>query len=259
MTTMRLKDKAIIVTGSTLGIGAAIARRIVTEGGQVLVHGLEEDAGTNLVGELGEAAALCIEDLEDVEAPTRIAAAARDRFGRIDGIVNCAALVARSTINTTDAAFFDRMIAANLRAPLLLIRAAIEDLKKSRGSVLNIGSVNAYGGESTLLAYAISKGGLLTMTRNLADGLAVDGVRVNQINPGWILTEREDRFQREGGQSEGWYKNQPKSVTPSGNLIMPETIAAGCIYWLSDESRPVTGSVVELEQFPFLGRIASKV
>jgi NAD(P)-dependent dehydrogenase (short-subunit alcohol dehydrogenase family) len=256
---MRLKDKAIIVTGSTLGIGAAIARRIVAEGGKVLVHGLEEDAGSKLVAEIGDAAALCIENLEVVEAPARIAAAARDRFGRIDGIVNCAALVARSTIDTTDAGFFDRMIAVNLRAPLLLIRAAIEDLRKSRGSVLNIGSVNAYGGESTLLAYAISKGGLLTMTRNLADGLAADGVRFNQINPGWILTEREDHFQREGGQPEGWYKMQPKSVTPSGNLIMPETIAAGCIYWLSDESRPVTGSVVELEQFPFLGRIASKV
>jgi NAD(P)-dependent dehydrogenase (short-subunit alcohol dehydrogenase family) len=97
------------------------------------------------------------------------------------------------------------------------------------------------------------------MTRNLADGLAADGVRVNQINPGWVLTEREDRFQRQGGQPEGWYKKQPKWATPSGNLIMPETIAAGCIYWLSDESRPITGSVVELEQFPFLGRIPSKV
>lgn len=256
---MRLKDKAIIVTGSTLGIGAAIARRIAAEGGRVLVHGLEEEAGRQLVDQLGDAAALCIENLEDIDAPRRIAAAARDHFGRIDGIVNNAAMVARSTLETTDADFFDRMMAVNLRGPMLLIRAAIDDLKKSRGSVLNIGSVNAYGGESTLLAYSISKGGLLTMTRNLADGLAVDGVRVNQINPGWVLTEREDRFQREGGQPERWYEKQPKSDTPSGNLIMPETIAAGCIYWLSDESRPITGSVLELEQFPFLGRNPSKV
>jgi NAD(P)-dependent dehydrogenase (short-subunit alcohol dehydrogenase family) len=256
---MRLKDKAIIVTGSAVGIGAAIARRIVAEGGQVLVHGLEEHEGRTLVAELGSAAAWCFENLEQVEAPVRIAAAARDAFGRIDGIVNCAARVARSTIDSTDAEFFDRMIATNLRAPLLIIKAAIADLRASRGSVLNIGSVNAYGGEPTLLDYAISKGGLLTMTRNLADGLSTEGVRVNQINPGWVLTEREDRFQRQGGQPDEWYKKQPKWATPSGNLIMPETIAAGCVYWLSDESRPITGSVVELEQFPFLGRIPSKV
>ena len=255
---MRLTDKAIIVTGSAVGIGAAIVRRIVAEGGKVLVHGLEEEAGRMLVTELGDAAAWCFENLESPDAPARIAAAARDHFGRIDGIVNCAALVARSTIDSTDVAFFDRMIATNLRAPLLLINSAIADLRASRGSVLNIGSVNAYGGESTLLDYSISKGGLLTMTRNLADGLALDGVRVNQINPGWVLTEREDRFQRQGGQPDEWYKKQPKWATPSGNLIMPETIAAGCIYWLSDESRPITGTVLELEQHPFLGRIPSK-
>jgi NAD(P)-dependent dehydrogenase (short-subunit alcohol dehydrogenase family) len=256
---MRLTDKVIIVTGSAVGIGAAIARRIVAEGGRVLVHGLEEEAGRKLVAELGDAAMFSGENLEDAKAPQRIAAAARSHFGRIDGIVNCAALVARSTIDSTSVEFFDRMIATNLRAPLLLIKAAIGDLRKSRGSVLNIGSVNAYGGEPTLLDYAISKGGLLTMTRNLADGLAAEGVRVNQINPGWVLTEREDRFQRQGGQPDGWNQKQPKWATPSGNLIMPETIAAGCIYWLSDESRPITGSVVELEQFPFLGRIPSKV
>jgi NAD(P)-dependent dehydrogenase (short-subunit alcohol dehydrogenase family) len=256
---MRLKDKVIIVTGSAVGIGAAIARRIVAEGGKVLVHGLEQEAGRKLVAELASAAAFSPENLEDAHAPSRLAATARDHFGRIDGIVNCAALVARSTIDSTSVEFFDRMIAVNLRAPLLLIKAAIGDLRASRGSVLNIGSVNAYGGEPTLLDYAISKGGLLTMTRNLADGLSAEGVRVNQINPGWVLTEREDLFQRQGGQPDEWYKKQPKWATPSGNLIMPETIAAGSIYWLSDESRPITGSVLELEQFPFLGRIPSKV
>jgi len=255
---MRLKDKNIIVTGSTGGIGAAIARRIVTEGGRVLIHGIDREPGEQVVTELGSAAALCIENLEDPSAGDRIVEAANNHFGKIDGVVNNAAMVVRSTIDTTDAAFFDRVMNVNLRAPLLLIRAAISDLRETKGVVLNIGSVNAHGGESTLLAYSISKAGMMTMTRNLADGLSADGIRVNQINPGWVLTEREDRFQREGGQPEKWYEKQPPSSTPFGTIIMPEAIAAGCIYWLSDESWPVSGSVTDLEQFPFLGRNPAK-
>ena len=140
---MRLRDKVVIVTGSTSGIGEAIARRFVEEGARVLVHGLEVDLARSVAGLLGEAAAFHACDLADPPAAERLAEAARSAFGRIDAIVNNAGRVARGTVETTDAAAFDSVMAVNARAPLLLIRAALEDLTRAKGSVLNIGSVNA--------------------------------------------------------------------------------------------------------------------
>src|SRR4051812_516854 len=117
---MRLGDKCILVTGSTTGIGEAIARRCVAEGARVLVHGLERDLGQHVAADLGKAAALHIDDLADPQAPARIIAAALKAFGRIDAIVNNAAWIVRSNIETTDAVLFDRAMAINVRAPLLL-------------------------------------------------------------------------------------------------------------------------------------------
>jgi NAD(P)-dependent dehydrogenase (short-subunit alcohol dehydrogenase family) len=257
---MRLKDKVVIVTGSTQGIGEAIARRCVAEGARVLVHGLERDLGEAVAASLGDAAALHIEDLTAPEAAPHVVDAALAAFGQIDGLVNNAALVERSTIETTDAETFDRVIAVNIRAPLLLIRAALEPLERRQGAVLNIGSVNAHCGEATLLAYSASKGALMTMTRNLGDTLHRErGVRVNQINPEWVLTEGEKRVQERQGNPPDWYEKLPKELAPSGRLIRPEEIAAAAVYWIGDESRPMSGSVVDLGQFPVIGRNPPKV
>ncbi|HSD65351.1 MAG TPA: SDR family NAD(P)-dependent oxidoreductase, partial [Vicinamibacteria bacterium] len=181
---MRLAGKVVLVTGSTSGIGEAIARRCVAEGARVLVHGLERDLGEAVAGSLGEAAALHVDDLADPEAAPRLVQAALRAFGRLDALVNNAARVERGTVETTDAATFDRVIAVNVRAPLLLIRAALPELSRARGAVLNIGSINAWSGEPTFVAYSASKGALMTLTRNLGDTLhRENAVRVNQINP----------------------------------------------------------------------------
>src|SRR5687767_12580436 len=100
---MRLKDKVIIVTGSTTGIGEAIARRCVAEEGRVLIHGLERDLGEKVARSLGSLAHLHIDDLIDPMAPARIVAAALSAFGRLDAVCNNAAWVLRSDIETTDA------------------------------------------------------------------------------------------------------------------------------------------------------------
>lgn len=256
---MRLCDKIIIVTGSTSGIGAAIARRAVAEGARVLIHGIDRPAGEKVVAELGDRAALHLDDLADPASAPRIVAAAVAAFGRVDGLVNNAALVARSTLETTTADFFDRMMAVNVRAPLLLIQAAFAELKRTQGCVLNIGSVNALSGEATLLDYSISKGALQTLSRNLANAQAQTGVRINHFNVGWVLTEREQAMQVKDGQPEDWAQRMPRSVLPAGRLIMPDEVAAASVYWLGDESRPVNGVVLEIEQFSIHGRNPVKV
>jgi len=251
---MRLKDKVILVTGSTTGIGEAMARRFVAEGAKVLVHGLERELGEKVVGELGSSAALHIDDLSDPLAPQRIVDAAAKAFGRIDALVNNAAWVVRSTLASTDVALFDRCMAVNVRAPYLMIKAALPHLKQTQGCVLNIGSVNAYCGEPVQFAYSVSKGALMTLSRNLADALAPERVRVNHFNLGWVLSENEYKLKITEGLPPDWPDRLPVTNTPSGRMTQPEQIATAAVYWVGDESRPISGSVLELEQFPFVGR-----
>ncbi|HEX6962186.1 MAG TPA: SDR family oxidoreductase [Lacipirellula sp.] len=255
---MRLRDKVIIVTGSTTGIGESIARRAHAEGAQVIVHGRDRQRGEALVAELGDRAALAIADLSDAKSPPRIVQMAIQAFGKLDAIVNNAAWIGRSELADTDADVFDRAMAINVGAPLLLIRAAFEHLKRARGCVLNIGSINAYTGEANLLAYSVSKGALMTLSRNLADALSYDGVRVNHFNVGWVLTPNEYKTKIRDGLPEKWPDQVAPQFAPSGRILRPEEIAAAAVYWLSDESRPISGSVVELEQYPIIGRNPTK-
>ncbi len=253
---MRLENKVIIVTGSTTGIGKAIAIRCVEEGAKVVIHGLEEDWGTTVVDQLGkENAVLHIEDLSTDGAAQRLVDIALDSFGKLDAIVNNAAIVASSNIQSTDKTFLQKIWAVNTMAPLQLIKDALPHLSKQHGCVLNIGSVNAWCGEPNLLAYSMSKGALMTMTRNLGDTLHRENhVRVNQINPGWVLTESEKQRKKEHGLSEDWYTKLPNVYAPSGRIIFPEEIAAASVYWLADESGPISGQVLDIGQFPFIGR-----
>jgi NAD(P)-dependent dehydrogenase (short-subunit alcohol dehydrogenase family) len=255
----RLQDKTVIVTGSTTGIGRAIAERCAAEGARVLVHGRNAEQGREVVAGLKGRGILHLDDLADPDCPKRIVAAALGAFGRIDAIVNNAALVARSNLDSTAVSFFDKIMAVNVRAPLLLIQAAFSELLRSQGCVLNIGSINAHSGESDLLDYSLSKGALQTLSRNLANAHAESGVRFNHFNVGWVLTPNEDVQQRRLGQPEDWAQKVPKQFAPSGRLIAPAEIAAAAVYWLSDESRPINGTVMELEQFSVHGRNPSKV
>lgn len=253
---MRLKHKTILITGGYTGIGRAIAIRCVAEGATVVVNGLEESKGQTLVNELGSENALHHTiDVTDKHAPAELVKAALKKFGKLDALVNNAAMVLSSNIATTDSAFLERVLAVNTIAPLALIRASLPQLTETRGSVLNIGSINAWCGEPDLLAYSMSKGALMTMSRNLGDTLFRENrVRVNQINPGWVLTEREVVDKKKQGMREDWYKDLPDIFAPAQRIFSPEEIAAAAVYLLSDECGPVSAQVMELEQFPLIGR-----
>jgi NAD(P)-dependent dehydrogenase (short-subunit alcohol dehydrogenase family) len=221
-----------------------------------VINGLEEAWGVETIAELGnENAVLHIEDISNDGAPERLVDLAVKTFGRLDAVVNNAAIVASSDIHTTDKAFLQRLLEVNTIAPFALIKAALPHLTLQHGCVLNIGSVNAYSGEPNLFAYSISKGALMTMTRNLGDTLhRENGVRINQINPGWVLTETEIQRKKGHGLPDDWYKDLPPVYAPAGRILKPSEIAAAAIYWLADESGPVSGQVVDLEQHPFIGR-----
>ncbi len=175
--------------------------------------------------------------------------------GRLDGLVNNAAVMTRSDLETTDARVFDDTMAINLRAPLLLIRAALPHFRRQGGGrVLNIGSVNGHCGERNQLAYSLSKAGMMTLTRNLADAYGAEGLRVNALNVGWTLTPNEFELKKREGLPDDWPEHLPKSHAPSGRLLSPEDVAWAAVYLLSDEAPLLNGGVLDFEQYPVIGR-----
>jgi NAD(P)-dependent dehydrogenase (short-subunit alcohol dehydrogenase family) len=256
---MRLRDKVILVTGSTTGIGEAMVRLFIREGAWVMIHGRRKEAAQRLASEMGERAAFVLGALEDPEVPGKLVAETVGRFGRIDGLVNNAAAVTHGCIEDTDREAFDLTVAINLRAPLFLIQAAFPHFRKQGGGrVLNIGSINSYCGERILLAYSISKGGLTTLTRNLADAHAGEHIQVNQLNVGWTLTPNEYALKMKDGLPGDWPARLPKSVAPSGRIHSPEEVALAAIYFLSDEAALINGAILDVEQFPVIGRNPTK-
>ncbi len=253
---MRLKNKVILITGGYTGIGKAIARSCVKEGAQVVINGLRDGKGKSLLDELGSAASITItRDITQEGVPELLVKEALKRFGKLDAVVNNAAMIVSSNIDTTSLSFMRKMLAINTLAPFAIIQAALPFLKETKGCVLNIGSINAWSGEPNLLAYSISKGALMTLSRNLGDSLFRDyGIRVNQINPGWVLTENEKINQKQQGMNDDWYKELPNLFAPARRIFKPKEIASGAVYLLSDECGPVSGQVLELEQYPMIGR-----
>ncbi|MDB6092668.1 MAG: putative Glucose and ribitol dehydrogenase 2 [Verrucomicrobia bacterium] len=259
---MRLKDKVILVTGSTTGIGEGMARVFAREGAHVVVHGTREEVARQVAEDIrreGGRAGLVLGDLADPTIPAKMMKQVIEQCGRIDGLVNNAAVMTRGNFEVTDLAAFDRTIAVNLRAPFLLAQAALPHFRKvGGGRVLNIGSVNAYSGERNQFAYSVSKGGLMTLTRNIADAYAVEGIRVNQFNVGWTLTTNEQALKEKEGLPPDWPSHVSKEFAPSGRILSPEDIAWAAVYFLSDESALINGTVMELEQFPMIGRMQAR-
>jgi NAD(P)-dependent dehydrogenase (short-subunit alcohol dehydrogenase family) len=253
---MRLKNKVIIITGACTGIGKCIAQKCVEEGAKVVINGLEKEEGLKLIQSLGsENATLVIGDITHAEIPKNLVDRAIEKFGKLDAVVNNAAFIAQSDIQNTTIAFFERMLAVNTIAPFALAQSAVNELSKTRGNILNIGSINAWGGEPHLMAYSVSKGALMTLTRNLGDSLfRQKGIRVNQINPGWVLTEKEKQNKKEQGMKENWYEDISDFFAPSGRIFKPEEIAAMAVFIMSDECGPVSSQVFDMEQFPMIGR-----
>jgi len=244
---MRFEGKVLLVTGSATGVGEGIVRRAASEGASVVVHGLEVELGQRVAQEAG---GIFVEgDLFDPTVPAKLVAAAVSRFGRLDGLVNNAAVSLRGGLDTP-VDLYDRIMAINARAPFLLVQAAFSHLKESRGGIVNIGSVHANRGSASLLPYAMSKAALANMTKTLAEPLSADGIRINQLNLGWTLTPNEQVLVAEAN---GWEDDWPARMAekmPFGRLLSPEDVAAATCLLLSPEGSMITGQVWGLDQRP---------
>lgn len=256
----RLAGKIAIVTGATSGVGAGIAREFALQGARVMVSGRDVERGQRLIDETVAAGAprehLSFHpvDLVNVEQCRSLIARAVEVFGGLDVLVNNAADTRRGNVENTTVELWDYHMAVNLRAPFVLTQAAVPHFKaRGGGSVVNIGSVNAYSGETKLVSYSASKGGLMTFTRNAASYLNRYRIRVNQLNIGWTLTEGEDKVMRQDTGREDWLEQATKT-RPFGRLLYPRDIALAALYFASDESALITGGVLDMEQAPVFAR-----
>jgi NAD(P)-dependent dehydrogenase (short-subunit alcohol dehydrogenase family) len=245
--TQRLDGKVVVVTGSTQGLGAAIARRAAALGAAVVVCGRDAARGEAIAEELG--GLFVAANLADPRAAATIVGACDERYGRLDGLVNAAGLSSRGTIDDTSVELWDRLFAINARAPFLLIQHAARVMRREGrgGSVVNIITMARHGGEPVLTAYSASKGALAVLTRNAGYSLQPDRIRVNGLNIGWTATEGEHGVQTGVGQPSDWLAEADAS-RPFGRLLRPGDIAPMVTYLLSDAAEMVTGSVVDFDQ-----------
>lgn len=249
-----LEGKTSLISGGTQGLGAAVAIGAARNGARVAVTGRRKDLGEEFAAALsaqsGQETLFVQADSGDVGQVQASAAATIERFGRIDCLVNCAGLTTRGTMLDTTPELFDEHVAVNAKAPFFLMQAAIRDMvaRGEGGSIVNIISMSAHGGQPYLAPYVTSKSGLVGLTRNAAFAHRWDRIRINGVNIGWTETEGEDATQRRfHGAEDGWLQ-EAAAGQPMGKLGQVDEIADFVVFLLSERSGVVTGSVIDWDQ-----------
>jgi NAD(P)-dependent dehydrogenase (short-subunit alcohol dehydrogenase family) len=250
----QLAGKVAAITGGTQGLGEAVARLFAARGAAGLaICGRNVERGERLASELSGAGCpteFVHADLERVEDGRNFIDSAAASFGRLDILVNCAAATDRGTIETTTEEIWDRLFTLNVKSQFFLTQRAVEVMRRHRteGAIANVGTMVAYGGPPFLIAYSASKGALMTMTRGLANALRWDRIRINTLNIGWTNTPREHDIQTQvHGRPDDWLEIASKGQ-PLGRLVEPEEVARALAFLCSDESRPMTGAVMDFDQ-----------
>lgn len=249
-----LGGKVAVVTGATQGLGEAIAHEFSARGiAGLLLTGRNAMRGEAVAASLrrpGCDVRFQAADLADLAAVRAVIPAAEAAFGRVDILVNAAGDTDRGTICDTTPELYERLMAVNLRAPFFLIQDAVNLMKRNgtAGSIVNIQSMSAHGGQPFLTPYSVSKGALAMLTRNVAFALLKDRIRVNGLNIGWMSTPGEDAImRRHHGAVDGWLDEAVKGQ-PFGRLIDPREVAKAVAYLASDESGLMTGSNIDFDQ-----------
>jgi NAD(P)-dependent dehydrogenase (short-subunit alcohol dehydrogenase family) len=255
----RLDGRIVLITGATQGIGRAVATEAARAGAAGLfLTGRDEQRGAEAAAEisaLGAPAHFYGAELGVADAPAKIVAATLKRFGRIDALVNAAALTDRGGVADASIELWDKLYAVNARAPFFLMQGVVNNLRERRapGAIVNILSVNAHGGTPALAVYASTKASLALLTKNAAYAHRFDRIRVNGINVGWTDTPAERRMQAVTlGLGEDWLK-AANAAQPSGKLLQPDDIARLALFLLSDLSAPMTGALIDQDQSNVIG------
>lgn len=247
--------KVAIVTGSTQGLGEAIARRLVEDGmlGGLVICGRNVERGSRLAEQLSKPGCrteFVPADLARLEDCRRVVEAARRAFDRVDYLVNSAATSERGGILDATPELFERIVSLNVRAPFFLMQDVIRLMldKNIAGSIVNIISTSSHGGQSFLTPYSMSKGALVTLTKNVAHSVLRNLIRCNGLNIGWMDSPGEDTIQKRfHGAADDWLA-RAEAGQPLGRLIKPDEVAQVVAFLLSERSGLMTGSIIDFDQ-----------
>ena len=246
-----LDEKVAIVTGAASGIGRATARLLAAEGAAVLVADLDEAKAGKVAGEIvanGGTALECCVDVSDEAAVREMIDKAVETWGGLDILHNNAAALGSASpgrdmdIAKLEVDVFDRTLAVNLRGVMLGCKHAIpEMLKRGGGAIVNTTSGSAQRGDVAIPAYAISKGGVDTLTLYVAAQYGKQGIRCNAIAPGLILTHGVEKF---GGQA---YVDMLEEHHLTPRVGRPEDIANAALFLVSDAAAFITGQILNVD------------
>jgi NAD(P)-dependent dehydrogenase (short-subunit alcohol dehydrogenase family) len=241
--------KVVMVTGSTSGIGHAVAVRFADAGARVVALGRDQAGLRTVKSEVesvGSEALTIVADVTNESEVRRAFDQAIDKFGSLDVLVNAAGHISTGTIEDTSLTAWDAMMNVNLRAVFQLMQMATPQLIKSRGNIVNISSVTGLRSFPGVLAYCVSKAAVDQLTRCSALELAPKGVRVNAVNPGVVITEIHKR----GGMNAEQYASfleHSKTTHPLGRVGYPNEIAALVFYLASEQAAWITGATYSID------------
>jgi NAD(P)-dependent dehydrogenase (short-subunit alcohol dehydrogenase family) len=250
----RIDGKICIVTGSTQGLGAAIARRLAEAGaGGIVTLGRSAGKGQAVADAIAQETGTRVHfvraDLGSVENCRTVVAKAERVFGRVDVLVNAGALTDRGTILDTSPELFDAMFATNVRGPFFLMQESIRLMIRQgvAGAIVNIGSMSEHAGQPFISAYCASKGALATLTRNTAFAEMANRIRVNQLDIGWMSSDHERDLQLAESGDPDW-ETKANARLPFGRLVDPAEVARAVNFLVSDDAGLMTGAVVSYDQ-----------
>nr|WP_294556780.1 glucose 1-dehydrogenase [uncultured Rhodopila sp.] len=237
----RFSDKVAVVTGASKGIGAGIAKRLAAEGAPVIVNYASSAEGANrivddIVRAGGRALAVGASVTNEDEVK-RLFEGVRSAFGRVDVLVNNAGVYAPGPIENLSAADFNRHFETNVLGLLQVTKASLPLFPAGGGSIVNIGSVASTIAPAAFAIYVGTKGAVDSITKSLAKELAPRKIRVNGVNPGFVITEGTQTAGMAGGE----FETLAVAGTPLGRAGQPEDIAAAVAFLASDDASWITG------------------
>lgn len=255
-----LCGKAILVTGSTQGVGEAIARHCIkAQAAAVTITGRNAERGQALCDELSQSTTkvdFVQADLSQSGAEDALFDAALAGMGGMDTLVNSAGLTDRGSLAAATRDTWQRLLRVNAEAPFFLMQRLVNYLREQGkgGTIVNILSMNVYVGSADLAVYAATKAAMALLTKNAAQAHRFDQIRINGINMGWADTPAERRMQSETlGKGDDWLE-KAASEQPFGRLLNADDVARLALFLISNASEPMTGALIDQEQWVNGGR-----
>ena len=246
----KLKNKVIIISGGTKGVGRTMAEECAISGAYVVIGGRDEMAAKKsirLMRTYGSDGLFVHTELSNVDDCRKLFYEANERFGRVDGFFNYAGVTPVSPLDTCTQETFDTVMNVNFRAAFFCCQSAIQYMRQNGGgSIVLTGSAHAWGGQRDRAAYACSKGVLITLMEHIAHNYADEHIRCNYLTLGWTPTEGEVSLRKSQGMTEAELRVNAAKVLPMGRMLERNDYIESIIYLLSDSSAMMTGSTFRI-------------